>query len=349
MKKLFTSRRRKDEPRGYTLRDKNLKKLHRAASVGDLEKVKEYLQLKEHDVNTRDRDLRTPLHLACANGYSNTVSLLTEKQCKVNVWDGENRSPLTKAVPCDRESCATILERSADPSLVDLDGNTALHYAACRQSVSLAAKLPKHKANLEAQNKEQGLETTKLDVSRDSYFQTPTALMIALSDEPTSLVNLLLQQEVDLSCQDIMDSQLRNMHLSMVLLYTPEPTAVPRQGHAHRKHRPRPTLQRIGTRPGIPQSPPARDPGIQLHPPVGGHQLQDSSSPAVCSPGPPTSKHALASGQTSPTSMQTAAIRQPQPCSLPIWPVHLQFNRSLRTPWALWPTVSGSGPSHQPP
>ena len=27
--------------------------------------------------------------------------------------------------------------------------------------------------------------------------------MIALSDEPTSLVNLLLQQEVDLSCQDI--------------------------------------------------------------------------------------------------------------------------------------------------
>ncbi|XP_061022523.1 ankyrin repeat domain-containing protein 7 [Dama dama] len=138
---------------GYTLRDKNLKKLHRAASVGDLEKV-EYLQLKEHDVNTRDRDLRTPLHLACANGYSNTVSLLTEKQCKVNVWDGENRSPLTKAVPCDRESCATILlEYSADPNLVDLDGNTALHYAACCQSVSLAAKLLKHKANLEAQNK----------------------------------------------------------------------------------------------------------------------------------------------------------------------------------------------------
>ncbi|OWK06488.1 hypothetical protein Celaphus_00012182, partial [Cervus elaphus hippelaphus] len=176
MKKLFTSRRRKDEPRGscspllagrwasigllaqsgYTLRDKNLKKLHRAASVGDLEKVKEYLQLKEHDVNTRDRDLRTPLHLACANGYSNTVSFLTEKQCKVNVWDGENRSPLTKAVPCDQESCATILlECSADPSLVDLDGNTALHYAACRQSVSLAAKLLKHKANLEAQNKQE--------------------------------------------------------------------------------------------------------------------------------------------------------------------------------------------------
>lgn len=30
-----------------------------------------------------------------------------------------------------------------------------------------------------------------------------TALMIALSNEPTSLISLLLQQEVDLSCQDI--------------------------------------------------------------------------------------------------------------------------------------------------
>lgn len=79
MKKLFTLPRSKDEPRcscspllvgrwasigllaqsGYTLRDKNLKKLRRAASVGDLEKVKECLQLKKHDVNMRDRELRT--------------------------------------------------------------------------------------------------------------------------------------------------------------------------------------------------------------------------------------------------------------------------------------------------
>ncbi|XP_070313045.1 LOW QUALITY PROTEIN: ankyrin repeat domain-containing protein 7-like [Odocoileus virginianus] len=177
MKKVFTSRRRKDEPRGCTLRDKNLKTLHRAASVGDLEKVKEYLQLKEHDVNTRDRDLRTPLHLACANGYSNTVSLLTEKQCKVNVWDGENRSPLTK------------------------DGYTPLLLAIAENTAEMVEFLLKSEADVNASDKNQR-----------------TALMIALSDEP-SLVNILLQQEVDLSCQDIMDSQLRNMHLSMVLLY----------------------------------------------------------------------------------------------------------------------------------
>lgn len=77
MKKLFTFWRRKDQPHspsshlpvggasthhptqpGYNLRDKDLKKLHKAASVGDLEKVKEYLQLKKHDVNIRDRKYR---------------------------------------------------------------------------------------------------------------------------------------------------------------------------------------------------------------------------------------------------------------------------------------------------
>ncbi|KAB0403298.1 hypothetical protein E2I00_015312 [Balaenoptera physalus] len=78
MKKLFTLWRRKDEPHsscshlpiggpasigppaqpGYNLRDKDLKKLHKAASVGDLEKVKEYLQLKKYDMNMRDREHR---------------------------------------------------------------------------------------------------------------------------------------------------------------------------------------------------------------------------------------------------------------------------------------------------
>ena len=77
MKKLITLWRRNDEPHtpsshlplrqagtgphtqpGYNLRDKDLKKIHKAAAVGDLEKVKEYLQLKKHDVNIRDREYR---------------------------------------------------------------------------------------------------------------------------------------------------------------------------------------------------------------------------------------------------------------------------------------------------
>lgn len=46
-----------------------------------------------------------------------------------------------------------LLDQGADPNLMDLDGNTALHYAVCGQSVALVKKLLEHKANIEAQNK----------------------------------------------------------------------------------------------------------------------------------------------------------------------------------------------------
>ncbi|KAM9650800.1 ankyrin repeat domain-containing protein 7 [Trichechus inunguis] len=243
MKKFFSFWRRKDESRscasdlqiglassryrsrpqaqpGYNLRDRDLRKLHKAASVGDLEKVQECLHLKKHDVNMRDKEYRTPLHLACANGYTSVVSLLIEKQCKMNVQDRENRSPLIKAVQCQKENCATLLlNHGADPNLVDFDLNTALHYAVCGHSVSLVEKLLEHKASLEAQNKdgytplllaitENNAEMVEFLLKKGANVNASdnsqrTALMIALSVEPTSLVSLILQQDVDLSRQDI--------------------------------------------------------------------------------------------------------------------------------------------------
>uniref|UniRef100_G3T747 Uncharacterized protein n=1 Tax=Loxodonta africana TaxID=9785 RepID=G3T747_LOXAF len=229
MKKLFSFWRRKDESRSssshvqiglartgcYNLRERDLKKLHKAASVGDLEKVQECLQLKKHDVNMLDKEYRTPFHLVYANRYTNIVSLLIEKQCKINVQDRENRSPLIK---CQKENCTTLLlNLGADPNLVDFESSSALHYAVCGHSVSLVEKLLEHKASLEAQNKagytsfavsEDNAEMVEFllkkgaDVNASDNSQR-TPLMIALSNEPTSLVSFILQQDVDLSCQDI--------------------------------------------------------------------------------------------------------------------------------------------------
>ncbi|KAM6202278.1 ankyrin repeat domain-containing protein 7 [Rhynchocyon petersi] len=242
MKKLFSLWRGKDESRscssdpqiglaqangarasvqlGYSLRDRDLRQLHKAVSVGDLEKVQEYLHLRRLDVNVCDKERRTPLHLACANGYPNIVAFLINNQCKINAQDRENRSPLIKAVQCQRESCAALLlKHGADPHLVDADCNTALHYAACGKSISLVENLLEHRANLEAQNKD-GYTPLLLAVTENNADMVEfllkkgadvnasdnskrTALMIALSDEPTSLVSLILQHDVDLSCKDI--------------------------------------------------------------------------------------------------------------------------------------------------
>lgn len=76
MKKLFAFWRRSDGPHsassgqlfrpcvapqvqpGYSLRDRDLKTLHKAAALGDLDKVKEYLLLGKQDVNAPDRKYR---------------------------------------------------------------------------------------------------------------------------------------------------------------------------------------------------------------------------------------------------------------------------------------------------
>nr|XP_020831697.1 ankyrin repeat domain-containing protein 26 [Phascolarctos cinereus] len=205
---------------GYLLRAKDLGKIHKAASVGDVAKVQQLLLLGKAGVNDRDKVNRTPLHLACANGYPDVVSLLVERKCNLNLFDNDRLTPLIKAVECQQEECATILlEHGADPNLVDASNNAALHYAASGQNTAIAAKLLRHKADMEAKNKEgytplllaiRGNNQDMVDLLlknganvNASDKSKRTALMIAVSGEPTGIVSLLLQHDVDLSCQDI--------------------------------------------------------------------------------------------------------------------------------------------------
>lgn len=48
---------------------------------------------------------------------------------------------------------SVLLEHEADPNLVDINGNTALHLAARIPSLPVALKLLEHEANINAQNK----------------------------------------------------------------------------------------------------------------------------------------------------------------------------------------------------
>ena len=59
-----------------------------------------------------------------------------------------------QAIECQEEECATLLlEHGADPNVMDVCGNTAVHYAVFCQNVSLAAKLLSYDADIEARNK----------------------------------------------------------------------------------------------------------------------------------------------------------------------------------------------------
>uniref|UniRef100_A0A8C6IB25 Predicted gene, 32916 n=1 Tax=Mus spicilegus TaxID=10103 RepID=A0A8C6IB25_MUSSI len=202
----------------YHLKDKDLRKIHKAARVGDAARVQQLL-LGKCGVNDKDKKKRTALHIACAYGHPKVVMALIEGRCEINARDSEECTSLVKAVQCQEEECATILlENGADPNIVDAQGNSALHYAVYYKNTSLAAKLLDHEVNIEATNKggftplllavsENKLQIAKFLLMKNANIhavdnQKRTALMHAVSHDSTHLVRFVLQQGVDLFLND---------------------------------------------------------------------------------------------------------------------------------------------------
>ncbi|KAL1774130.1 ankyrin repeat domain-containing protein 19 [Sigmodon hispidus] len=137
----------------YHIRNKDLRKIHKASHVGDAASVQQLLRGK-CCVNDRDKKKRTALHIACAYGHPKVVMALIEGRCEIDAIDSDKCTSLVKAVQCQEKECATILlENGANPNIVDVQGNSALHYAVYYKNTSLAAKLLEHKVNIEVTNK----------------------------------------------------------------------------------------------------------------------------------------------------------------------------------------------------
>ncbi|XP_012520456.1 PREDICTED: putative ankyrin repeat domain-containing protein 20A5, partial [Propithecus coquereli] len=172
----------------YHIREKDLGKIQQAAMAGDVAKVERILSLKTEALDGRDRKKRTALHLVCACGHPEVVTILVDRKCQLNVPDSEERTALIKAVQCQEEECATILlEHCADPNHSDTYGNTALHYAVYHENTSMTEKLLSHGANIEAINK-------NIDVR--------TALALAAHCKSPNIVTLLLEQDTDVFSED---------------------------------------------------------------------------------------------------------------------------------------------------
>ncbi|XP_061496058.1 ankyrin repeat domain-containing protein 26 isoform X2 [Rhineura floridana] len=201
----------------YVVRRKELGQLHRAAvdgNMGDLLRL-----VYKHDINEPDKDSRTPLHLACANGYTDIVTFLVDHKCHLNLCDNEGRTPLMKAVQCQQEFCAIyLLEHGADSNILDIHNNTALHFAASNSSLSITKHLLEHKADIEAQNEDGStplivaviennremveflLEKGASVHATDNLGRTP--LLTAAADKKRDLTNILLRHGSDVFHRD---------------------------------------------------------------------------------------------------------------------------------------------------
>ncbi|EMO61788.1 ankyrin repeat protein [Leptospira borgpetersenii serovar Pomona str. 200901868] len=110
--------------------------LYRSASVGRLDLLKMYIDLKL-DVNEPSNSSETPLHKASYRGYDKIVKLLLENGAKVNPLTKKlsnlssgGDTPLHYAVLSGKLSTAKILlEHGADKTIKDGDGKTPLDIA----------------------------------------------------------------------------------------------------------------------------------------------------------------------------------------------------------------------------
>uniref|UniRef100_A0A7N6BMA3 Ankyrin repeat domain-containing protein 26 n=1 Tax=Anabas testudineus TaxID=64144 RepID=A0A7N6BMA3_ANATE len=228
MKKIFSFTKKKKQPSstpdsesvlsvGYDLKEKDLGKVHKAASVGDLTKLKQLA--KKNDINQLDKENRTALHIACASGHVDVVQFLVESKAKLNLCDNQNRSALMKAVQGQHERCVSILlENHAEPNLVDINGNTALHLTANIPSISTAVLLLEHEANINAQNKE-GFAPLTVAVREDHIEMAEfllkegadvnlvdqdqrSPLMIAAGNGQIAMLRLLLRFDANITLKD---------------------------------------------------------------------------------------------------------------------------------------------------
>ncbi|KAI5933870.1 putative ankyrin repeat domain-containing protein 19 [Manis javanica] len=202
----------------YHIQSKDVRKIHMAASKGKVARVQQILFMGKNGLNDTDKKNRTALHLACANGHAEVVTVLVQRKCELNLCDNLERTPLIKAVQCQQEDCARILDHGADPNVSDIYGNSALHYAACGECVTTVAQLLSHNADIEANN-EEGFTPLLLAIRQRKYEMTKylltkganvhavdkkkrTTLMLAIDNGSTVIARLLLQQDIDVFSED---------------------------------------------------------------------------------------------------------------------------------------------------
>ena len=135
-------------PNVYSVKEKELPKLHAAAWRGDIDKVTELC--RPDKINTFDKDGRTPLHLAIAANHLKVAEQLLTEDAKFQ-FDRESRSPMIIAAqvgsPKMMELLLNYLE-DRQKNIINMPDRTGLNpllYAVKNDNLSLLQILLREK------------------------------------------------------------------------------------------------------------------------------------------------------------------------------------------------------------
>ena len=112
--------------------------LHQACESGNLPYVKKLIDAT--NMNEKDENGKTPLHIVCIPGWIQLVTYLIGKNADVNATDARGQTPLHDAVSSGYKPVslrALLNQGRANPNLQDSDDKTALLLAVARRMTIL--------------------------------------------------------------------------------------------------------------------------------------------------------------------------------------------------------------------
>ncbi|KAL2675550.1 hypothetical protein Neosp_011737 [[Neocosmospora] mangrovei] len=139
-------------------------------------------------VNAKDADGETALHLAAANGLFEAAKMLIEYKANVSEPDSEKRQPLHRACSNGDVGVVNLLLRNgASTQITEEDGWSPLHMASrYGHTEVIRALLTADKANIDATER----------------LESWTALHVAIYNGQSDAVSVLLKQGANVSIQD---------------------------------------------------------------------------------------------------------------------------------------------------
>ena len=104
--------------------------IHDAVAKGNIEVVKQHLEVGA-DINAKDEDSYSPLHLAALEGHKEIAKLLVDKGTEVNAKGFFGKTPLHYAANQGfKEITELLIDNGVNVNAEDGEERTSLHYAA---------------------------------------------------------------------------------------------------------------------------------------------------------------------------------------------------------------------------
>jgi pectate lyase len=156
--------------------------LYSAVQLGDLGRVKAFLE-QGLDINAKDKDGRTALHIAVSNKGIEVAKLLIEKGANVDTKNNKGYTPLYSAIWNNDPNMVDLLVRNgADVNYTPEKDYPPLHYAVWWDNMDIAKLLVTHGANCDVKD-------------RDGW----TAFRYAVNSANKEMVDLFIAKGADVS------------------------------------------------------------------------------------------------------------------------------------------------------